>query len=243
MGYFYELINIYENQLNIPHNGKCSNCDAKYKKPLLPWQIGAKYYTEKGGVFIAGKPHRGDLKAETTKGIIVKASGVIDGRRLGERLFFKEKKWPYWSYTREVLNSIYGTSEESWEHITFTNIVKCSSTDAGDKTSRLCAKQCIIENNVIFKEIELLKPKKILFFTWSMHRDLLYEIPFAKEGTIIEHTSNDYRRKCGAKQLGWWDRTLIANWGSKVDFLVLGHPERMKKVEYVAMVSEWLKKP
>ena len=76
-----------------------------------------------------------------------------------------------------------------------------------------------------------------------MHRSFLDDISFAKSGTVIEHTNNEYRIKCGAKQLGWWDRTLTANWGSKVDFLILGHPERMKKVEYVSIVSEWLKRP
>ena len=160
MDYFDKLIDIYENQLNIPKNEKCKSCDSEYKQPFLPWQIGRNYFTEKGGVFVAGKPHR------NTPGT-VRESGIIDGRKVGKKLFFKES-WPYWNYTKEALNSIYGTSEESWEHITFSNIVKCSSTDAGDKTSRVCAKQCITENKVIFKEIELLRPRKIIFFTWSM---------------------------------------------------------------------------
>ena len=235
MEYFDKLIRIYEDQLNIPRNAVCGNCDSEYKQPLLPWQIGKKYFTGKGGVFVAGKPHRG------TPGI-VRPSGVIDGRKVGERLFFNES-WPYWNYTKEALNSIYGTSKESWAHITFSNIVKCSSTDTQDKTSWLCAKQCVAENGVVFKEIELLQPRKILFFTWSMHRSLLEKVPFARSGTVVEHTSSEHKRECGAKKLGWWDRTLVANWGSRVDYLVLGHPERMKKTEYVAMVSEWLKKP
>ena len=76
MDYFDKLINIYENQLNIPQNEACNNCDSEYKQPLLPWQIGKKYFTEKGGIFIAGKPHRG------TPGT-VRPSGVIDGREVG----------------------------------------------------------------------------------------------------------------------------------------------------------------
>ena len=235
MDYFDKLINLYEKQLNIPQNKACCDCDSKYKQPLLPWQIGEKYLTEEGGIFVAGKPHR---RIPGT----VRTSGVIDGREVGKNLFF-DAHWPYWNYTKEALNSIYRTSEESWDHIAFSNIVKCSSTDTGDKTTWLCANQCIIENKVIFKEIELLRPRKILFFTWSMHRNMLEDIPFANTGTTIEHTNSEYKIKCGAKQLGWWDRTLTANWGSKVDFLILGHPERMKKDEYIRMISNWLKKP
>ena len=235
MDNYKKLINLYENDLHIPNNEMCNICDSTFKQPLLPWQVGNKYFTDNGGIFIAGKPHRG------TPGK-VRDSNVIDGREVGKKLFFG-KSWPYWSYTKEILNILFETSEESWEHITFSNIVKCTSTNSDDNTSLQCAKQCIVENKVIFKEIELLKPRKILFFTWSMHRHLLNDIPIAKNETIIEHTNNKFRKNCGAKKLGWWERSFTAKWGSKVDFLIVGHPERMKKVEYVNMVAEWLKKP
>lgn len=239
MNSFNKIINLYEKELCLgtKDNKKCEECNAIYKKPLLPWQIGSKFSTEKGGILIAGKPHRNEIP----KGATMRESKIIDARKRGKELF--KSHWAYWSYTRELLKSIYGSDEESWEHIALANVVKCTSTSGKDKTSLRCAKQCIIENGVIFKEIELLKPRKILFYTWSMHKSMFSNITFAENGTVIEHTSNSHKRKCGKKQLGWWDRTLTANWGSKVDFLVLGHPERMKKDEYVSMVSDWLKNP
>lgn len=235
MDYYKKLIDIYENDLNIPNNTHCSECDSGYKQPLLPWQIGMHYGTERGGIFIAGKPHRG------VPGI-PKDSQIIDGRDVAKRLFFEES-WPYWCYTKEALNEIYGSDEESWEHIVFSNVVKCSSTDGVDNTSWKCAHQCISKNQVVVKEIELLQPRKIIFFTWSMYRDLFDTIPFADPDTLIEHTSSDHRVRCGAKNLGWWHRSFVSTWNKRVDFLIVGHPERMKKSEYIEKIAQWLNKP
>lgn len=234
---FDKLIDIYEKQLNIPHNNNCQICGSLYKQPLLPWVIGRNYFTENGRIFIGGKPHRG-----TPKYAIKRVSGVIDGRGRGKDIFDKEN-WPYWSYTKAMLEKHYGSSDDGWDHIAFSNVVKCTSTTGKDKTSSNCAIQCIKNNGVIIKEIELLQPRKIIFYTWSMHRCLFKELPFAKDGSITEHTNYDFRLKCGKKELGWWDRTFEATWGEKVDFLIMGHPERMKKSEYVEMVSNWLAKP
>jgi len=235
MNNFEKIIDLYQNDLNLPNNEICNTCDSSFKQPLLPWQIGDKYFTDKGRIFIAGKPHRG------TPGNIID-NNIIDGRQMA-RKFFMEKSWSYWNYPKTILNTIFDTSEESWEHITFSNIVKCTSTNTQDKTSLQCAEHCILQNKVIFKEIEFLKPRKILFFTWNMHRHLFETIPFANSSTIIEHTNDTFKKDCGAKKLGWWERSFIAKWGSKVDFLIVGHPERMKKADYVNLITEWLKKP
>lgn len=232
MSKFDKLINLYEKKLNIPNNKYCEKCDSFYKEPLLPWVIGEKYYNDENKIFIAGKPHRGSFGN-------IRESNVIDARVKGEELFFNEK-WPYWNYTKEILNSIYLSPKESWEHIVFSNVVKCSSTDTRDLTTLNCANQCIKNNKVIILEIELLRPKIIIFYTWSMYRVLFEEIPFAQKETIQEITNRDHRIKCGAKKLGWWDRTFISTWGEKIHFLILGHPERMKKDEYIKLVSDWL---
>lgn len=241
-GVFDQIIQLYENQLDIPSNNLCHKCDS-YKHPLLPWQIGDQYFSSNGRILIAGKPHR-EEKGKTSG--FLRLSGVLDGRVLGNNVFFgklsssRSENWPYWSYTREILKHIYGSCKAGWEHIAFTNIVKCSSSHKGDQTSRECARQCIRENKVIFKEIEILKPRKIIFYTWTMHRHLLYEIPCAKQDSVVEHTNSEYRRRCGQNDLGWWDRSFESIWGDQVDFLVVMHPERKKKDQYVKMLVDWL---
>jgi hypothetical protein len=235
MNIYNKLIELYQKELDIPNNEICKTCDSSFKQPLLPWNIGEKYFTEKGRIFIAGKPHRG------TPGNLIDNT-IIDGRARGKELFLK-KNWPYWNYTKIILNNIFHSSEESWKHIAFSNVVKCTSTNNQDKTSLECAEHCIIHNKVIFKEIELLQPRKVLFFTWHLHRHLFKEIPFAKTTTIIEHTNINFKKDCGAKKLGWWERSFMSTWNTKVDFLIVGHPERMKKEEYVNLITEWLQKP
>ncbi|HFD86340.1 MAG TPA: hypothetical protein ENJ35_01540 [Gammaproteobacteria bacterium] len=194
---FDQVIDIYEDELNIPNNQYCQQCDSAYKQPLLPWVIGKQYFTKEGGVFFGGKPHR-----STPMNSSVRSSGIIDARGRGRELF-SESKWPYWSYTKAILERRYGSSELGYEHIAFSNVVKCTSTRGTDKTSLGCATQCIKNNGVIFEEIRLLRPRKIVFYTWSMHRGLFKEIPFSKEGSVVEHTDGRFKKLCGAKRLGW----------------------------------------
>lgn len=233
---YNRVLGLYENDLKIPFNEHCRDCDARFKIPLTPWIVGDKYNNDEGRILFAGKPHRLAEKDDIEYG----DNKIADGRELGEELFFNSS-WAYWSYTRDILNEIYGSIEDSCKHIVFSNVIKCSSSDGVDETSWICANQCISKNKVIFKEIELFKPRKVVFYTFSFFKNLFGEIPFAKEGSVKERTNANHRIKCGSKKLGWWDRTLTANWGEKVDILILGHPQFMKKNEYVLLVSEWLK--
>lgn len=232
---FNKIISIYED-LNIPHNLTCENCDAIYKKPLLPWHIGTKYDSDKGRILFVGKPHR----SERPNGSILLESNIVDARNRAKELFFNTS-WHYWSYPREIVKKLYGSAEEGWDYISYTNLVKCTSTNGVDKTSKNCTINCVINNKVIIEEIKILKPKKIIFFTWSLHRTLLLDLDFVDQDSLVEHTDINYKKKCGKKNLGWWNRTFMTKWGETIDILVINHPERMKKDEYTDMVYNWLK--
>jgi len=229
---FNEIIELFEIELDIPNNISCLECDAEYKNPLLPWHIGEKYFSPDGGILFAGKPHRG------TPGKARK-SGILDARERANELYLK-KSWAYWSYPKAILTKVYGSSSEGWKYIAFTNIIKCTSTNSTDKTSYLCADKCINNNQVIFEEIRQLKPRKIVLFTWSLHRQLLVNLPIAKENTVMEHTDINHTINCGKKMLGWWSRSFESTWDTNVDILVVGHPERMKKNDYIKLISKWL---
>ena len=66
--------------------------------------------------------------------------------------------------------------------------------------------------------------------------EYLNEIPFQKEmlGEKREFV------KCGAKNMSWWERIVMTEWG-KMKFLVTYHPERMRKVEYIKLITDWVK--
>ena len=232
---FGQLKNLYENELKIPHNDICKSCDAKVKHPLLPWVVGSKYFSTKEKILFVGKPHRG-IPGEKL------ASSIIDPQKMFESKL-KDKSWAYWSYTKKILSKIYSKNE--WDYCAFTNIIKCTNVDSSkdksiDTTSRTMAEFCIEKLGVIHKEIEILKPNHIVFYTKNLYPEYIEELPFGKD--VKEITSKSNKVKCGKKDLAWWERTVSTKWNNKVKIIVIGHPERMKKDDYVSLVVNWVKK-
>ncbi len=101
------------------------------------------------------------------------------------------------------------------------------------------AESCIKKLGVIFTEIEVLKPKNIIFYTYSLYPELLIELPFAV--SINEVTDKNYKVKCGKKDLGWWVRLVKTRWKDEIKILITGHPERMKKDEFISLIVNWIK--
>jgi hypothetical protein len=231
-----EIIEIYDN-IGLLNNNYCLDCNPKIKNPLLPWHIGDSFFDNEFRILFVGKPHRG------TPGKIIK-NKYLDPDGISEELFFEKNKWAFWAYTREISKRIFGSEKEGWNNISITNLVKCTNTNgkgsSTDKTTLNMAQNCIDDNSVIFKEIRILKPKTIIFYTWSMFRKLLKNFP--KDFTLIseEKTINN-REVCGKKKIGWWERTYHVPWSEELRVLIISHPERKKKIEYINKVSNWIK--
>lgn len=62
-------------------------------------------------------------------------------------------------------------------------------------------------------------------------------IPIAIDGMVKLLTPE----QCGKKLLGWWDRQCKTSWASKVRILVVGHPERMRRDDYVSRLVDWVR--
>ena len=229
----------FQKSYQIPFNKNCELCDVnkELKYPLLPWIVGSKYFETKERIMIIGKPHRG-IPGKLLKSMIInpnsKENNCLEWMK-------NECTWAYWSYTKEILKRIY-PNQDVWDFVSFTNIIKCTNTaDDGthiDKTTWKMANQCIKENGIIFKEIEKLKPRTIVFYIFSLFNDFLNEFPFSNE--IIDEKSKHNKITCGQKQLPWWERTIKTNWDSKVRDLVTGHPQRMQKKEFVEKIVAWI---
>jgi len=226
----------FEDKLKLPNNPVCQRCDAKIKHPLLPWIVGSKYWDTKERLLFVGKPHRG--KAGT-----LLPSGIFDSTR-PHLDWLMNCPWAYWSYTKEIAIRLFG-EDNPWDFVSFTNIVKCTNVPADgksyftDKTSYLMAKSCIKDLGVIFHEIELIKPKNIIFYTYSIFKEMLEELPFITSEKEI--TKKDYRVKCGNKTLPWWERSVTTNWENNVRVLVTGHPQFMNRKDYIALLTKWVK--
>ncbi len=224
---------VYEKE-ELGKNAICNECDAKVKLPLLPWIVGSKYEQTKERILFVGKPHRGEPGEKLDSGILDSTKPHLD--------WLKDCSWAYWNYTKNIAAKLYGF-DDPWDHVAFTNVIKCTNVTgvngSVDTTSRIMAKNCISDNQVLFKEIEILKPKTIVFFTYDLYREFLVDLPFADEVKVI--SDSDHKVKCGNKYIGWWFRRIKTSWSDTVSILVTHHPERKKKDDYIGLISEWIK--
>jgi hypothetical protein len=226
---------VFEQELELLANPTCQGCNAdpELKHPLLPWLLGENFHQTAERVVFVGKPHRG------TPGEI-RPSGVIDPT---DEIFGQDGlwnvHWPYWSYTREIAENLYGPNAA--DYICFTNLIKCTNTHAQDATTREMAVGCVRELQVIWKEIEAIESRNAVFYTYSLYPDLLQNLPIALPGTIQQVTPYEHSVPCRNKFLGWWERTCSTAWCEDFRVLVVGHPERMGRPEFVELITNWLR--
>jgi hypothetical protein len=225
---------VFEGELSLLSNKTCKQCDAILKYPILPWIVGDNFLKSKEKILFVGKPHRGTPGEKLP-------SGILDPRA-PHLNWLMNCSWPYWSYTKEILSKLYDTADP-WDYCSFTNIIKCTNvggegSPTNDETTYNMAKCCIKDLGVIFKEIEILKPQHIIFYTYSLYPEFLVNLPFSD--SIKEITNQNHKAKCGKKYLGWWSRVVKTTWSDDVKILVTGHPERMKKDDFVSLIINWI---
>jgi len=78
------------------------------------------------------------------------------------------------------------------------------------------ANLCIRDLKVIFHEIKRLEPKTVIFYTFSLYKELLRDIP-QEIGALSCNaiTSESHTVTCGKKLLGWWERQMTTSWSKK----------------------------
>jgi hypothetical protein len=190
-------------------------------------------------VLFVGKPHRGGRDQALDSGFIDPAAWVAKD--------LWNKPWAYWSYTREIAENLYGQS--AFDFIAMTNCIKCTNVDtkkhgkstSTDRTTFKMAESCISKLGVIWKEIVLLKARTVIFYTFGLHRRLLEAVPITLSDTIEERTPQNHLVRCRNKWLGWWERSCKTPWTDNLRILVVGHPERMARREYVELVTNWVR--
>ena len=234
---FERVARLYEVDLRVPHANVCRlRCDARHKRPLLPWHIGDRYEDDPRRLVIVGRPHRDD---ETTK---ARPAGTQDGRGAAE-IFFRTKPWPFWRYTREILGRVYGTSEEGWRRVVLTTIVKCANATTGRAgggiTSATMKESCIRQAGVLREELALLAPRTLVFLTGSGYDAWLRPLCWQYRQTWEDRTDQRKVVLCGGHPLAWWE-AAITGAGPVVRVLRVGHPQGKPLQAYVARVAEWI---
>jgi hypothetical protein len=167
------LQRLFEVDLHLLENPVCKECDAQLRHPLLPWVVGPRFNESTERILFVGKPHRGTPGVKLTSGLINPSDMVLE---------LWNEKWPYWSYTREVAEKLYGS--DAINFIAFTNLIKCTNVGADDgestamdKTTYSMAECCVLKLGVIWKEIELIKPRTLVFYTYGLFRKTLEQVP------------------------------------------------------------------
>lgn len=204
----------------------CKQCRQQNQLEWLPtsaWFVGDLFDSDKYKLLFIGKSARGNPgnKNESFSNVFE------DGRKLWN------KSWPYWSYTREIVQKLYG--DDSAEHIAFTNIVKCNNSLTGDKTTDSMKQYCITQNGFIKNEINILKPNIIIFYTGYNYDTYIHTIFDKFEPTIDSTIAN------GKVNIPWLETTVQLN-GKNMYLLRTAHPQNKNKEDFVNAIVNWIYK-
>lgn len=218
---------MYE-ELSFETNAICEGCKIKSKNngknlssPMTAWVVGKNFSATEHKVLFVGKTARGDSKGKNNFDV--------------SRTTYWNKHWPYWSYTKAICSTIYHSPDI--ENIAMTNLVKCNFSRTVDSTTPLMKENCTQKLKVFRREIEIIQPKKIVFYTSGGYYDVIEEGFDSYE--IISEKTNENAVPIGKKKMNYIDAIATIN-GNEVKVLLVGHPERKNKDEFVNIVSEWI---
>lgn len=212
-------------KIELGNNAICECCQRAHpnlSRPVSIWQVGTKYENSKYKLLFVGKNARGNPGR--------KKGAFLDSTICAEDLFC-HKGWAYWSYTKTICETLY--NGDAWEQFAFTNMVKCNSSATLDTTTGLQKQNCIANLGAFRKELEILKPRNVIFYTGREYDAYLNAVFDDVE------IRSDMEQKVGRKKMPWleFNGRLGAN---EIRALRVGHPERMKKGEFTGRLCKWV---
>lgn len=219
-----QLLELYQ-RMDFGQNEVCRSCRREcpgLTRPVGAWAVGKDFYLHEIRLLFVGKNARGAPGGQY--------QDFQSGFR-ASRDWLWQKPWPYWRYTRKIAEQIYG--DDSIENIAFTNIVKCNDSMGRDTTSLSTKDHCICELNVIGHEIAIIGPTHVVFYTargYDGHIPHIFDsLEIVKSTEIV----------IGRKKMPWLEARGVCG-GRTVSILRTGHPERMKKTDYVSAICKWV---
>lgn len=219
------LIDMYR-QMNLGKSKYCQLChleNPELQKPVTAWFIGENFDHQKTKILFIGKNARGEPGTEN--------DGIIQTFDFARDCLWL-KKWAYWNYTRSICAEIFDS--DTLENIAFTNLVKCNASPTIDTTTELMKQNCISNLKVVRNEISIIKPDLIIAYTG-----------YGYDGywnRIFDHVQVQCSKKCsvGLKMMPWME-AKVSLMDREMYLLRVGHPERLKKADFVQLVSSWIK--
>jgi len=225
--------------ISIGNNEICNECnkDGDMERPLSIYYIGEKF-EDGDSIFFVGKTAVG---GESIGEVI--ANSFTDATDFGEESIDGEEEnsivRAFYSYTHAIIESYYGDYETGKKFIALSNIVKCNNGTTNDTTSNSVKDFCINKLGVIWKEVELLSPKRVIFYTYKEYDNFIDS--FRPKNCVRFEDLSNKNIKIGNKNCLWWHRRFFDKEDVIIcDFLRLNHPQRMYKDDYVDSVLDWL---
>lgn len=237
------VFNMYEKmKLGSDENKYCRICRTykKISKPISFHHIGSNFDKDKYKIVFVGKNTwcNSDYDAGN--------KGYVDARFFGLE-YSNKPSTAFGKKMQIVVNMLYPdlSIEEGMQNIAITNMVKCNTTgkenNPNDKTPKEIKDNCIISCGVIQKEIEILKPKRIIFMTGKRIDGTDYDkyIKSFKFGYSECDDGKDI--KIDDKNVSW-SRTLFNK--DRNDFLFMlrvSHPQGKNGDNFVNNIVKWIK--
>ena len=234
-----QIFDIYKD-INLGNCEICKECKTannnKLYYPVSIWTIGENFQNSNDKILFVGKTARG---GEEDLGPLINDS-FIDATDFGEEAL-DGYSWPYYSYTNEIIRRYFGTYEEGKKNIAFTNLVKCNNGTTQDTTIWETKLNCLDKLGVVWKEIEILRPKRIIFYSYKNYDFFIEKMRPTFSSNFTDITDKEHFIPIGQKYSYWWHRDFLGQDGQVfLSFLRLSHPERKQKEDYVKNVVQWL---
>lgn len=134
---------------------------------------------------------------------------------------------------------------EKVKYIAISNMVKCNTTgedgEPQDKTPKEVCNTCIKDCGVIQKEIEVLKPKRIIYMTHKKYDEYIDSFNYGLTKWFEEKDRTISNK--GENQI-WSKETYFANsdFSELMFVLRMSHPERKRSDNFIMNILSWIEK-
>ena len=221
----HRILDMYEKE----QPGKCQLCQMCKEKckrnnlNLLPnptgvWFVGNNYSRQKKRVVFVGKTAIGQPGGQDS----------FDGSRT--YLWPTNHKYNsmFWLYTYRISKIVFHSEEP--EDIAMTNLIKCNTGSDKDITNDDIKSYCIQQNQFIKKELKILLPTHIIFYTHRFYDNFLKY--------VFDNSNFENVRAINKFDMPWGEGIGYIG-DNKMHFLRTRHPQGAK-TDFVQHVSDWI---
>jgi hypothetical protein len=234
-----------EEKIGCQINEYCSCCKnsevaLKLAGPISFFHIGLNFENDQHKIVFVGKNTWYDINGFKRDKVKIKGKCYANATKNGLSSLKREKNTHsnYWGYIIDIIKELYGNVETGMENIACTNIIKCNTTGedgkADDKTPKEIRDSCV-DSGIFQKEIEIMKPKHIIFLTGTDYDDAIKNFDFGCSKVI-----DGRKTRLNDGKIVKWPRELYHNGKLKYHILRTSHPQGKNKEAFISNIIDWI---